>query len=729
MKLTKRQVSKRMFFHLEFIVDFMAFFLAYRYRDFLSGSGRLRNLRESHDKGEHITIQIVYLIEIVDSKEFDYYSSLLPIINILRLFVAMRVNSIFGPFIKMIRLMIKSMLTFLILYVLNLLTFSVIGTIIMFPSNNNRFGGTYESFITLFQASLGVFTFDDIKDGNLGRYYNEVFMILFLLLNMVLLMNLLIAIISNIYAMYENRSTSLYMTEIVRMRNIYSNDEYYGCLISVPNPFSILNIIPLLIFILTWKMQKSREIHLIVNKIFHYIQYTLTFLIALPLYIILNAVLIPFVYLKWVIVKFKLICTGNADSTQRKIAKSIFYLIFGGPIIILYYFTDCIYFCIHLYANKPQHIQQTKKTDYISSKIFTSFLSFLELNINNYEIVPYKKLSSKLKELCNIQDINLLAPRKSSIPQAIIFSPDIKPTLLTPSKIKEISEKKRRTSAFLSGIFKQTNQQKMGHRQSTFQINELFVGQDKLKASIQNIYIDRILDFASLSILLKNLCIKNKDGIEIISLRQLYTILFSYLKMEELQIRRRNLAKQSKEKLLKQSTYVNKVTSVNENIENIEEKCEVEEFLSEHILMILLHTYQISQINKAIIFFKSESSQPLRIQALQRKIDILGLMMTKKLREDVEKRIIERQSFGQEWEKKGRKIQNKRNFQKEMFGISIYDEEIQWQTVNIRINKPMLSFTSDDLDEDNTGKEESEFKEDLGEKNYEDSMTARKLIT
>ena len=708
LKLTKREISKKIFFQMEFLVDLMAVLIALIYSS--NYTDKVETFRESHNNGDHIAVQSFHLITAINQYNYGLIISLIVLVNILRLFVAMRVNSIFGPFIKMIKLMIKCMLTFLTLYIINLLTFAAIGTIIMSPSKNNRFGTTYEAFITLFQASIGVFTFDDIEEGYLEEYYTYSFMIFFLLINMVLLMNFLIAILSNVYAIYENRSASLYMIEIIRMRKIYSSDDYYGCLISSPNPFSIItNPLPLFLFLVTFKLKNYKRIHYIINKIFLWIQYLIIFTIEFVFYILFNTILLPFVYLKWVVAKFILICKGSNNSAGHRLGESIIFLVFGVIILVCNYLSDLYYFCVHSYVNKPMHIQLTKKTDYITRQLYMKFLLFLEMN-QQQDIVPYKTLSLKLKEICEIKDVNLLAPKI----QSSFGSSPADNKVAQPPVIISQNKPKAQGSEFFTGIIKQAISNKVVKRQTTLKLNELFEGQESMNEGRKTLYLERILNFASISVLLKNICVKNKDGIEIISLKHLYNILFSYQKMEELQNRRKDLAKQSKKKLLQQGTYINQ-TTINEKegmVENIEEISEVKKFLSGHLLMVLLHTYQLSQITKAIIFFKSANSQPLRIQALQRKINILGVMIQQKLRRKAKKqeRRMIKEDPGELSDElssynKRNKLQERVQFQNEICGRTIYDEKIKWNEFEIRKesekykNEMKFSMSSEDISE------------------------------
>lgn len=72
-------------------------------------------------------------------------------------------------------------------------------------------------------------------------------MMLFLILNIVVIMNLVIAILSTTYSTYSTYSQGLYYDTIIEALPIYLHDKHYGALVSTPallSPISLL-LIPL----------------------------------------------------------------------------------------------------------------------------------------------------------------------------------------------------------------------------------------------------------------------------------------------------------------------------------------------------------------------------------------------------------------------------------------------------------------------------------------------------
>ena len=94
--------------------------------------------------------------------------------------------------------------------------FASIG-IILFPDVTD-FASYTSAFQNLFEGSLGNFDtsiFHNIstRDPNVGYYYYN----LFLLVNLVLLLNLLIAILSNTYSELQPKSKAFYYIEMAKL--------------------------------------------------------------------------------------------------------------------------------------------------------------------------------------------------------------------------------------------------------------------------------------------------------------------------------------------------------------------------------------------------------------------------------------------------------------------------------------------------------------------------------
>ena len=112
----------------------------------------------------------------------------------LRVLYLLRLNRILGPLLKIIFHMTKDMVKFVLLLVLIILTFACIGNI---EFEIGEFYTFHQSIITLYSWMLGEFSFETVEpEGPKG----VIFLALYLLINLILLLNFVIAIISSTYS-------------------------------------------------------------------------------------------------------------------------------------------------------------------------------------------------------------------------------------------------------------------------------------------------------------------------------------------------------------------------------------------------------------------------------------------------------------------------------------------------------------------------------------------------
>ena len=114
----------------------------------------------------------------------------------------------------MIGKMVTIILRFLVIYILGLLTFASIATLTLSESEN--FKDLFEAMRMYLMASLG--SFDIYQYDNLvgwKKYYGILLHCTVLFSNMILLINLLIAIMSDSYAELANVRTGLYWGSVI----------------------------------------------------------------------------------------------------------------------------------------------------------------------------------------------------------------------------------------------------------------------------------------------------------------------------------------------------------------------------------------------------------------------------------------------------------------------------------------------------------------------------------
>ena len=145
-----------------------------------------------------------FLMQIDNMREFNFTDCTAFILSIMWIRVAMlfRITKLLGPLIKIIFALMRTFMLFFILYLLSLFSFSSVGILLFLEMD--QFSSLYKAMIFLFGSSLGEFDFSVFDAITLDyKEYGHAFYVFFLIVNLVLLLNLLIAILSKTYAILE----------------------------------------------------------------------------------------------------------------------------------------------------------------------------------------------------------------------------------------------------------------------------------------------------------------------------------------------------------------------------------------------------------------------------------------------------------------------------------------------------------------------------------------------
>jgi hypothetical protein len=166
--------------------------------------------------------------------------------------------------------------------------------------NLSEFQENWSGALYLISASLGTFDFSifSVDESVLQKEYGWVFLILFLIATNIILLNFLIAILSNKYTNMEQKSKVLYLQNILLIKQVQSDNKYYSSLVSFFVPLNII-LLPIAPFVIFCKSKK-------LNKILMLFCYTPMMIIGTIVFFLTSLVLIPFAYLVVVYTQIKL---------------------------------------------------------------------------------------------------------------------------------------------------------------------------------------------------------------------------------------------------------------------------------------------------------------------------------------------------------------------------------------------------------------------------------------
>ena len=290
--------------------------------------------------------------------------------------------------LNIIKNMVQDIIKFSFIYLIILLIFGSSARIFFIKTPG--FDSDSNTYITLFSATFGSFTFSNFKSDKmvLPDSYGYYFFILYLLISNIVLLNFIIAVISSTYTRLIGVSKALYLNEIVKVRNIFEFNKYYSGLISLPIPLNAI-LLPIYPFII---LMKSKRL----NHIVLHFSYLPVMMIGTLIFITLSIILWPISYLALLYQNFIDIWEKGSNGSNRCIEITQFltmifkapFVLFGGIII------DTSKFIMSLYATKIRiHNERVlfKKFDF--SKLDPEYFNLLKkILYKKRKLIDVKKL-------------------------------------------------------------------------------------------------------------------------------------------------------------------------------------------------------------------------------------------------------------------------------------------------------------------------------------------------
>jgi len=204
----------------------------------------------------------------------------------------------------------------------------------------SSYNTTWRAFTTLFYASLGTFDFKEMEEAEFGDYFGLAFMIIFLVINLGVVMNLFVAIISVLYDVFSKEKNVFQMLETLKIRSYTQVEKKHSAMVSMPVPLNVL----LMLFASCLMKSKRPETF---NKVLLYISYIPTLLISTVLFFIYNLFLVPFAFIKLFFHKLTMIFVFSKHIQHSRAMKFAYAVLFTGmglPFLFLNVFVDTFYF-------------------------------------------------------------------------------------------------------------------------------------------------------------------------------------------------------------------------------------------------------------------------------------------------------------------------------------------------------------------------------------------------
>ena len=299
--------------------------------------------------------------------------------------ILMTTNS-YGPFIRIMFDVFWHVFAFLVIFVCITFLFAQCFTL-FFQHTNLQFFEFYEGFVTLFNTAFGqVFFEHNFTELELMGF---VMLMLYTTLSNIILFNLIVAIINNLFNSLEDKADAENRAVLVLTHERIKWDNRYGLLILLPAP---LNAISLIFIPWLFVVKDSIEdVNLLFSKVCYFIVAVIIFLYL----ILLGLICYPFALLKSLCHSSYDYWLLNGKNKWRDIALSFL----TRPFILLYYFgADLASFWSLVYHEEEIDREEEEDTN-VNIRNYIIALRKV-LNDARYKekkkIIPIRELYSKL---------------------------------------------------------------------------------------------------------------------------------------------------------------------------------------------------------------------------------------------------------------------------------------------------------------------------------------------
>ena len=303
----------------------------------------------------------------------------------MKVLLLLRITELYGSFISIMLNIFWHVVNFFIIFICITLLFAQCFCL-YFKDSNKDYKLIYDSFLTLFNTAWGQveFTFIDLD------VFGEVCLIFFTTLSNIMLFNLIVGIVNNLFDQYHEKAEAESRAKIILAHERKKWDNNYGLLILFPSPFNIFSIIfyPILLF----SGDNKPKLNIIFSKFCYFfialfIFFYIFFLGLITYFLALSKSLFHSTY--------EILNATNKDIYKNRY-KIIIISFFKRPFeLIVYFIEDCISYW-NLVFIEPK-IDEDKKRQEITT--FRRYIITLRKILNDYK---YKEHQSKLP----VKDIN-----------------------------------------------------------------------------------------------------------------------------------------------------------------------------------------------------------------------------------------------------------------------------------------------------------------------------------
>ena len=247
-------------------------------------------------KADRYTWQVMEHDNLGDFKMLPFLAAMVVFLW-LRFLLMLQLTKTFGPMLRILISMFTEVFKFIFIWLIVIICFTSVASLLF--GELVAYRNFTEVIFTVFSSALGNYEFSDFADLSMGMIVGEIFIVIVVLVQNIVLLNFVIAIQADTYTKLTSESLGIYYDGIIARIPIYEDDSRYGGLIVGTPPFNLLAVFMIPFYCCTKDERKLRW----GNDLFTRLMFAPMAVIITMFFMAINLILLPFAYFAAIVSK------------------------------------------------------------------------------------------------------------------------------------------------------------------------------------------------------------------------------------------------------------------------------------------------------------------------------------------------------------------------------------------------------------------------------------------
>jgi len=208
-----------------------------------------------------------------------------------RFLLMLQLTRSFGPMLRIVIVMVGDVGKFLAIWIVILVCLASVGNLLF--GDITDYAKFFQTLQLIFGTGLGNYDLGNFDNSKYDKIIGEVFIVIAVLINSVVLLNFIIAILADTYSKLSVQSLGIYYDGIIARIPMYEDDMRYGGLIVAAPPLNLLAVVMVPFYLFIKDDKKLRQ----VNEAYTKFAFLPLALILTLIFMALNLVSLPFAYI------------------------------------------------------------------------------------------------------------------------------------------------------------------------------------------------------------------------------------------------------------------------------------------------------------------------------------------------------------------------------------------------------------------------------------------------